>query len=43
LFAFFFSLYLPKTAIAALANLQSEDLALQGASPHGKNVSFTET
>jgi hypothetical protein len=33
----------PKTAIATLANLQSEDLALQKAFPRGKNFSFAET
>jgi hypothetical protein len=38
-FLFFFSLYPPKTAIAALANLQSEDLTLEKAFPRGKSFS----
>jgi hypothetical protein len=39
-----YTLYaLPKTALAALANLQSEDLTLQGAFPRWKNFSFAET
>jgi hypothetical protein len=42
-FAFFASLYLPKAAFAALANLQSEFAALAKAFPRGKNFSFTET
>jgi hypothetical protein len=33
----------PKTAFAALANLQSEDLTLEEAFPRRKNFSFTET
>jgi hypothetical protein len=38
-----YSLYLPKTAFAALANLQSGVLTLPKALPRGKNFSFTET